>query len=87
MLVSFLPSLKTTEALLGIETINISLPEFIRQSLKTTEALLGIETFYNYPDKEGKQSLKTTEALLGIETIVNNHSGFIDLVSKLLKPF
>ena len=83
--------LKTTEALLGIETGNIQ-AQAIHEcgaGLKTTEALLGIETDYIVTDPNGNSTrLKTTEALLGIETRIKRiREASINIVSKLLKPF
>ena len=68
---SQIPSLKTTEALLGIETSRQPREKFrAKRSLKTTEALLGIETAQAWAPAAFSKRLKTTEALLGIETSV-----------------
>ena len=63
--------LKTTETLLGIETLK-RITNFILMSgcLKTTETLLGIETTSLNLGKMNLKSLKTTETLLGIETAI-----------------
>ena len=61
--------LKTTEALLGIETkTTVFVYSRCRSCLKTTEALLGIETGKPLAERISNSCLKTTEALLGIET-------------------
>ena len=80
-------SLKTTEALLGIETIWLLILKSLLLSLKTTEALLGIETFIFWKRQSKLMSLKTTEALLGIETMQKLSLIILSNVSKLLKPF
>ena len=41
--------LKTTETLLGIETLNLTFQNVEPYCLKTTETLLGIETMYRRP--------------------------------------
>ena len=60
--------LKTTETLLGIETMPESPVHYQLASLKTTETLLGIETGCRQITNLSSKGLKTTETLLGIET-------------------
>ena len=81
-------SLKTTEALLGIETGIASDVLDTSRRLKTTEALLGIETYLIRSTEDTLSRLKTTEALLGIETAASvTPTASTVGVSKLLKPF
>ena len=60
---------KTSETLLGIETLELLKPMKSKQSHKTSETLLGIETAGgNLPST--CPCHKTSETLLGIETHV-----------------